>query len=54
MSKADIIEREIENLDKEIRKYEQLGLTSDRYYYLLLMEKCSKIGQLEFCKENDL
>ena len=54
MSKADIIEREIELLEKEIRKYEQLNMTSDKYYILLQIERTAKIAELEFCKENNL
>jgi hypothetical protein len=54
MTKADILEREIELLDKEIRKFEQLNLTSDKFYICLQMEKYSKIAQLEYCIENNL
>lgn len=54
MTKVDVLEREIENLNKEIRRYEQLGLTSDKYYHVLLIERSSRIGELEFCKENNL
>lgn len=54
MLKSDILEREIELLDNEIRKSEQLGLTGDRYYICLQMEKYARIAELEFCKENNL
>lgn len=54
MSKVEILEREIELLDKEIRKFEQLNMTSDKYYMCLQMEKYARIAELEFCKENNL
>ena len=54
MTKVDILEREIECLNKEIRKYEQLNMTDDKYYICLQMEKYSKIAELEFCKEYNL
>lgn len=54
MTKAEMIEREIELLDKEIGKFEQLNMTSDKYYILLQIERAARIGELEFCKENNL
>lgn len=54
MTKVDILEREIELIDKEIRRYEQLNMESDRYYVCLQMEKYARIAELEFCKDNEL
>lgn len=54
MSKAEVIEREIELLEREIRRYEQLNMTSDKYYILLQIERTTRIAELEFCKENNL
>ena len=54
MTNAESLEIEIENIDKEIRRYEQLNMTNDKYYVCLQMEKYSKIAKLEFCKENNL
>lgn len=54
MTKVDILEQEIENIDKEIRRYEQLNLTGDKYYICLQMEKYARIAELEFCKDNEL
>lgn len=54
MTKVEVLEHEIELLDKEIRRYEQLNMTSDKYYICLQIERCSKIAELEFCRENNL
>ena len=54
MNKVEVLEQEIENIDKEIRRYEQLNLTSDKYYICLQMEKYARISELEFCKDNNL
>ena len=54
MSKAEVIEREIELLEREIRRYEQLNMASDKYYILLQIERTTRIAELEFCKENNL
>jgi hypothetical protein len=54
MTKVEVLEREIELLDREIRRYEQLNLISDKYYICLQMEKYARIAELEFCKDNEL
>lgn len=54
MTKVEVLEHEIELLDKEIRRYEQLNMISDKYYICLQIERCSKIAELEFCRENNL
>lgn len=54
MTKAEMLEREIELLDKEIRNFEQLNMQNDAYYVCLQIERSSKIAQLQFCIENDL
>lgn len=54
MTKAEMIERDIELIDKEMLKLEQLNMTSDKYYILLQIERTARIGELEFCKENNL
>ena len=51
---VEMLERDIENLDREIRRYEQLNLVNDEYYICLQIERCSKISELQFCKENNL
>lgn len=45
------LQREIELIDNEIRKMEQLNLTADGYYYVLQVEKLAKLSELEYCKE---
>lgn len=54
MTRAECYEREIERLDREIRKLEQLNMTSDKYYCLLQMEKVTKICEMQYCIENKL
>ncbi len=48
---VDDIQREIDLIDNEIRKMEQLNLTGDSYYYVLLSEKLARLTELEYCKE---
>lgn len=45
------LQREIELIDNEIRKMEQLNLTTDGYYYVLQAERLAKLSELEYCKE---
>ena len=45
------LQREIELIENEIRKMEQLNLTADGYYYVLQAEKLAKLSELEYCKE---
>jgi hypothetical protein len=54
MTRAEAYEKEIENLDKEICKFEQLGMVSDKYYCLLQMERATKICEMQYCIENNL
>ena len=54
MTRAECFEQEINNLDKEIRKFEQLNMTQDKYYCLLQMEKATKICEMQYCIENNL
>ena len=54
MTRAECFEQEINNLDKEIRKFEQLNMTNDRYYCLLQMERAMKICEMQYCIENNL
>ena len=51
---VEILENELENINKEIRRYEQLNLINDEFYICLQIEKCLKIAELQFCKENNL
>ena len=48
------LEREIENLDKEICRMERLGMEADSYYACLQIERSSKISELQFLIENNL
>ena len=54
MTRAEFFEQEINHLDKEIRKFEQLNMTNDRYYCLLQMERATKICEMQYCIENNL
>jgi hypothetical protein len=54
MKISDTFQKEIENLDKEIFKMEQLGLQDDRYYSILQMERAVKISEMQYCVENNL
>jgi hypothetical protein len=47
------LEREIDNLDKEIGALESANLT-DEYYFLLLKEREVKISELSYCIENNI
>lgn len=52
--KDKLIERlqnEIELVNKEICKMEQLNMTDDAYYFVLQSEKLARINELEYCKE---
>ena len=54
MTRAECFEQEINNLDKEIRRFEQLNMTQDKHYCLLQMEKATKICEMQYCIENNL
>ena len=54
MTRAECFEQEINHLDKEIRKFEQLNMTNDRYYCLLQMERATKICEMQYCIDNNL
>ena len=54
MTRAECFEQEINHIDKEIRKFEQLNMTNDRYYCLLQMERATKICEMQYCIENNL
>lgn len=54
MKRAEELGKEIENIDKELCRLEQLGKESDRYYYVLQMHKLAVVAELEFCVEHDL
>lgn len=54
MKASDYFNDEIAKIDKEIRKLEQLGMSNDKYFYLLQMERATKICELQYCLENNL
>ena len=54
MKTKEVFEREINNLEKEIRRMEQLSLCEDDYYHILQVERIAKIQELQYCLENNL
>ena len=54
MTRAECLERETESLDKEIRRFERLNMTQDKYYCLLQMERATKICEMQYCIDNNL
>jgi hypothetical protein len=54
MSKVEAFENELQRIDKEICRMEQLNMTSDKMYYLLQMQRATLICEIEYCKENNL
>lgn len=54
MTKVKELERDIENLDKEIFRMEQLGMESDSYYACLQVERSARISELQFLLEHNL
>lgn len=54
MTRAEVFANDIQKLDNEIRKMEQLNMTGDKLYCLLQMERAAKVCELEYCLENNL
>ena len=54
MTIIEDIEKEIEKINKEMLRMEQLNMVNDKYYHVLAMERLAKFYELEFCKENNL